>query len=228
MKQLQKIIYFYFVILLLLGTLFGCAGYTNGEATTDSSENSSVLVSPEEHTSETDESMSKGELEDSTHDDTNNISSEESVNKDSDWTSAENSDLNLGGQEDDETLSQYSSEHIEYARVWLQLGVNQEIDELNVRHIHAGEPINPNDDSSASYPEDVIQLTGSRLVDGSVTYSGNGDGTINIYAVPLRWDGNYPAGGKFYEDVIEDTELVYVDPNKDEEVLTLIKLLNVH
>lgn len=57
---------------------------------------------------------------------------------------------------------------------------------MYVRHIPAGEPINHNDDTSANYSEDVIQLSGSRLVDGSVTYSGNGDGTINVYNVPLR------------------------------------------
>ncbi|SES18263.1 hypothetical protein SAMN04487944_12241 [Gracilibacillus ureilyticus] len=86
---------------------------------------------------------------------------------------------NQGGQDND-PLSEYSSEQIEYARVWLQLGPNQEIDELNVWHIEAGEPLNPTDEKSAAYPEDVIQLAGSRLVDGSVTYSGNGDGTAII------------------------------------------------
>lgn len=40
--------------------------------------------------------------------------------------------------------------------------------------------------------EDVIQLAGSRLIDGSVTYSGNRGGTINVYNVPLRLDGIYP------------------------------------
>lgn len=124
-------------------------------------------------------------------------------------------------------LSQYSNEHIEYARVWLQLGPNQDIDELNVRHIPAGEPINPDDDTSADYPEDVIQLAGSRLVDGSVTYSGNGDGTITVYNVPLRWDGNYPAGEDFYLDILANTKRVSIDPNEDEKVIALIKLINV-
>lgn len=69
---------------------------------------------------------------------------------------------------DEEDLSQYSTEQIEYARVWQQLGANQEIDGLYVQQIPEGTPLNP---------EDVIQLAGSCLVDGSVTYSGNGDGT---------------------------------------------------
>ncbi|WP_425516483.1 hypothetical protein [Ornithinibacillus massiliensis] len=137
----------------------------------------------------------------------------------------ENSNVQVGNQGG--VLTQYSSEQIEYARVWLQLGPNQDIEGLNVHHIPAGTPINPNDETSVSYPEDVIQLAGSRLVDGSVTYSGNGDGTINIYNVPLRWDGQYPAGEKFYTDIIDNTALVYIDPGSDEKVAELIKLLQV-
>lgn len=122
-------------------------------------------------------------------------------------------------------LSQYSSEQIEYARVWLQLGPNQDIDGLYVRQIPAGTPLNPDDDTSAAYPEDVIQLAGSRLVDGSVTYSGNGDGTVNVYNVPLRWDGKYPVGEEFYADIIGNTKLVSIDVGEDEDVIQLIELL---
>ncbi|GAM15729.1 hypothetical protein [Mesobacillus selenatarsenatis] len=131
-------------------------------------------------------------------------------------------------QADGEGLSKYTSNQIEYARVWLQLGPNQEIDELNVRHIPAGEKLNLDDETSASYPEDVIQLAGSRLVDGSVTYSGNGDGTINVYNIPLRWDGKYPAGKDFYNKIIQSTKLVRIDTGDDQDVIRLIKLLNVH
>jgi hypothetical protein len=131
-------------------------------------------------------------------------------------------------QADGEALSKYTSNQIEYARVWLQLAPNQEIGELNVRHITAGEKLNPDDETSASYPEDVIQLAGSRLVDGSVTYSGNGDGTINVYNIPLRWDGQYPAGKDFYEKIIQKTKLVHIDTGDDQKVIRLIKLLNVH
>ena len=128
------------------------------------------------------------------------------------------------GSEED-ALAEYSSEQIEYARVWRQLGPNQEIDGLYVQQIPAGTPLNPDDDTSAAYPEAVIQLAGSRLVDGSVTYSGNGDGTINLYNVPLRWDGEYPAGEDFYNDIIENAELVEIETEEDEEVIRLIELL---
>ncbi|MEI2406413.1 hypothetical protein [Niallia taxi] len=126
------------------------------------------------------------------------------------------------------TLTKYSAQEIEYARIWLQLGPNQEIDELYITHINAGEPINPNDETSANYPEDVVHLSGSRLVDGSVTYSSNGDGTINIYKVPHRWDGKYPAGKQFYIDFfINDTELLYVDTDDDEKIIKLINIMNI-
>nr|WP_204419163.1 hypothetical protein [Bacillus tianshenii] len=143
----------------------------------------------------------------------------------------ENSDLKTDNKGD---MSGYTAKQIEYARVWLQLGPNQELDELNAHLIPAGTPINPNDDTSSLYPEDVIQLAGSRLVDGSVTYSGNGDGTINVYNVPLRWETNVPDDlpenymQKLTEEIIETTELVYVDPGDNEKIIELIKLLKVH
>ncbi|WP_404469527.1 hypothetical protein [Sutcliffiella horikoshii] len=146
----------------------------------------------------------------------------------------ENSRLKVDDEKDNETLSNYSSQQIEYARVWLQLAPNQEIEELNVRFIPAGEPVNPFDETSATYPEEVIQLVGSRLVDGSVTYSGNGDGTINVYNVPLRFEKNVPKDldenymRKLTESMIEDTELVYVDPGQEEEIIELIKLQKIH
>ena len=159
--------------------------------------------------------------------DIDNPSSEESPVIQSEDTSSENGEVKPVDKEDKEILSSYSSEQIEYARIWLQLGPNQEIEELNVLHIPAGTPINPDDNTSAVYPETVIQLAGSRLVDGSITYSGNGDGTINVYNVPLRWDGNYPAGEDFYTDIIKNTKLVSVELGDNERIIELIKLIKV-
>lgn len=126
-------------------------------------------------------------------------------------------------------LSEYSAEEIEFARVWLQLGATEDIDELNVRHIFAGEPLNPDDETSIDYPEDVVQLTGSRLVEGSITYSGNGDGTINVYyKIPQRWDGKNPAGEDTYLKIIEATQLESIDPGDDKNVEKLIKKININ
>ncbi len=201
MRKGSSLLCFAIVFLLLVG----CGGVTNQQ--------SAKIELPEEDTTETVEhSLTNNEEETKAGDTT-----EEPVNNKIDVKKEE---------EQQKALSEYSSEQIEYARVWLQLGPNQEIDELYVQHIPMGEPLNPIDETSASYPENVIQLSGARLIDGSVTYSGNGDGTINVYNVPFRWDGIYPAGEEFYTEIINNTQLVYIDPGNDEEVIELIKLLH--
>lgn len=138
-------------------------------------------------------------------------------------------------REDQSPLSNYSSEQIEYARVWMQLGPNQDVDELYVEHIPAGTKLDPEGDIDVTYPEDVIQMTGSRLVDGIVTYSGNGDGTIYVYEIPRRWYGGMaPPKDLDKEKVREDMEtilankeLVYVEQGEDAEVIRLIEKLQL-
>ncbi|MCM3739507.1 hypothetical protein M3210_04410 [Oceanobacillus luteolus] len=153
------------------------------------------------------------------------LASEESVVEDEYQKNA----VDRLNEEEVDLLSTYSSEQIEYARVWLQLGPNQEIDELYVTHIPEGEAVNPNAESSATYTEEVVQLTGSRLVEGSVTYSSNGDGTINVYFVPSHWETNTPEGFTdedlriFTESIVNNTDLVYIEPGHDDEVISLIK-----
>ncbi|MFC6465237.1 hypothetical protein ACFP65_09700 [Marinilactibacillus sp. GCM10026970] len=127
-------------------------------------------------------------------------------------------------------LAEYSNDEIEYARIWLQLGPNQEISELNVQHFPAGTPVNPKDENSAVYPDDVVQLSGSRLVDGSVTYSSNGNGTINVYEVPYRWETTMSEvevvdGVSVYtQNLLDETEVVSVDVGEDASVVELIEL----
>lgn len=205
-------------LLLFLLLLVGCTSDTNGE--TDPSEDDSVL----EERNETEESDLKNEDNDEPESGAEEAGTDNSNENSSDDTRTDSN--NTSQSKENNTLADHSSEEIEYARVWLQLGPNQEIDELNVRHIPAGTPLNSDDETSAGYPEDVIQLSGSRLVDGSITYSGNGDGTINIYNVPLRWDGEYPAGEAFYIDIIENTDQAYIDPGEDEKVIELIEIQN--
>src|SRR5699024_1818327 len=121
-------------------------------------------------------------------------------------------------------LSKYSAEEIEYARVWLQLGVTQEIDELYVEHFSAGEPLNPDDESSIDYTEDVIHLCGYSLVEGSITYSGNGEGTMKLYStISHRWDGQNPAGEHAYKRMIKATEQIPIDTDDANKVEALIK-----
>ncbi|MED1741077.1 hypothetical protein P4U97_16425 [Bacillus swezeyi] len=219
MKKLAKVFYCNVALLFFVLLLAGCTGGTSQESKTAPAENDSASES-QKVTNETQESNRTDEKKDES---VSTTGSEETKNEESNHPSE---------SEEDDTLSGYSSEEIEYARVWLQLGPNQEIDELNVRQISAGEPINPNDDTSASYPEDVIQLAGSRLVDGSVTYSCNGDGTINVYNVPLRWDSSPDVDKNFMheytEGIIKKTELVHVDPGNDKEIIKFIDIMNIH
>ncbi|MBV5123643.1 hypothetical protein [Bacillus halotolerans] len=245
MKKLRNIFYCNVVLMLLVLLLVGCMGGKE-----EKSNNDSALQS-EENNNETedsnqigkDESESTGSEEALTKD-SNENSSKESVTKDSSENSSKESSTDESNEnsseegknkekgQEDNALAKYSSEKIEYARVWLQLGANQEIDELNVRHISAGEPINPNDDTSVSYPEDVIQLAGSRLVDGSVTYSGNGDGTIKVYNVPLRWDSSDDLSKgvmrEVTEDIIKNAKTVYVDTGDSEKIKRLIDIMTIH
>ncbi|MGG1228296.1 hypothetical protein [Bacillus halotolerans] len=262
MKKLKKIFYCNVALLLLVLLLVGCAGSKNEESknssdndsvsqseeNNDETQDNTQIGKDESESTGSEEALTKDSNENSSKEsatkDSNENSSKESVTKDSSENSSKESSTDESNEnsseegknkekgQEDNALSKYSSEKIEYARVWLQLGPNQEIDELNVRHISAGEPINPNDDTSASYPEDVIQLAGSRLVDGSVTYSGNGDGTINVYNVPLRWDSSTDADKNFMQkytkNIIENKKLVHVDPGNDKKITKLIGIMKIH
>lgn len=224
MRKLGKIFYCNAALLLLALLLAGCAGSKNVESKQTSNDETAAQTDENHHDNEDSNKISKDESEPPT-------GSEESTTGESDDTSSEKA-KNEENDNEDTGLEAYSSEKIEYARVWLQLGPNQEIDELNVRHISAGEPINPNDETSASYPEDVIQLAGSRLVDGSVTYHGNGDGTIHVYNVPLRWDSaddlDQGIMREVTENIMNNKKTVYVKTGDNKKIKRLIDMMVIH
>lgn len=80
-------------------------------------------------------------------------------------------------------------------------------------------------------------VSGSRIADGMITYSGNGDGTINVYDIPYgnRWYGGMPRPDdvdleEVQEDMremIENTETVTIEPGEDEEVITIIEKMYI-
>ncbi|MYL45643.1 hypothetical protein GLV94_08290 [Virgibacillus halodenitrificans] len=213
MKMTKILIY----LGIVLAVFTGCSNDTNEEAEADSPQANDESGSQDQAAGDKEKDESASEQEASTKENEQNL-------KDS--ASTDGADSNSSKEKKD-ILAPYSNEQIEYARVWRQLGPNQEVEELNVRHIPAGTKLNAKDDTSTVYPEDVIQLSGVRLVDGSVTYSGNGDGTINVYDIPLRWDGVYPAGKKFYNDLLENNEQIAIDPGKDKEIAELIKRIQM-
>ncbi|QIW78837.1 hypothetical protein [Bacillus tequilensis] len=236
MKKLSKIFYSHAALLLLALLLAGCTG-SKDEESKQPSKHDAAHSDKNDNGTEDSTNIRKEETEPTTESEkaaakasTENASKESTTNESSKTSSEKVKNVEKG--KEGNGLAAYSSEKIEYARVWLQLGPNQELDELNVRHISAGEPINPNDDTSASYPEDVIQLAGSRLVDGSVTYSGNGDGTINIYNVPLRWDSaadlDQGVMRKETENIIKNTKKVYVNTGDDQKIKRLIDIMIIH
>lgn len=137
---------------------------------------------------------------------------------------------NAADAEDSETLAQYSSEEIEYARVWLEVIDNKDIDTLNVWHNSKGEQVNQHDDDSVNYPEDAISLGGDAMADGVVTYSGNGDGTINLYDVPSHWPAAEQMDEsmeKYTQEIIDTPDKVEIDPGDDEEIEELIHKINI-
>ncbi|WP_130860530.1 hypothetical protein [Gracilibacillus phocaeensis] len=132
---------------------------------------------------------------------------------------------------EDNALSAYSSEEIEYARVWLQIIGNQDVTELNVSRTSAGEPVNPYDDNSVNYPEDIITLYGEFMAEGIVTYSGNGDGSINLYDVPSHWPSDEQIDEsmeEYTENIINNTELISIDTGNEEEIIPIIDKLSTH
>ncbi|MFD1412421.1 hypothetical protein [Oceanobacillus jeddahense] len=218
--------------LLLLSIIFLLVACSDSQDNNDSSTNDA--------TEEQDPADDENQTEDDTTTDDSAADPDENEDNDNQNEETDSSDDESSEEEneDNNTLSGYSSEEIEYARVWLQLGPNQDIDELYVEHIPAGTPLDPNDeDNDVSYPEDVIQVSGSRIADGMITYSGNGDGTINVYDIPYgnRWYGGMPRPDDIdLEDVKEDMremlenpESIYIEPGDDEAIINIIEKMYI-
>ncbi|WLR59063.1 hypothetical protein [Guptibacillus hwajinpoensis] len=227
MKKQVKLFYCHMSLLLFILLLVGCSDGTNAKS--NAAESDATLST--EETTEVEEGNQANEASSSSmSEDTSQEDAKESTSEEAKSGESNPADEN----EENHALDDYSSKEIEYARVWSQLGPNQEIDELNVQLITAGTPLDPDDENSLTYPEDVVQLRGSRIVDGIVTYSGNGDGTINVYNVPLRWYGGFPPPEdidkeeiqKEMEEIITNTKLVNVDTGDNEKIIEIINKMN--
>lgn len=224
----MRVIFLFFGLAVV--TLAGCAGETTGaKSVEEAADSSSVVDTTMKQETERVDSAVSNESEGSAAD-TSSEAAEQSGEAASDSSMSEEEPT----EESSPDESAYSAEEIEYARIWLQLGPNPDVESLYVERIPAGVLINPLDETSAVYPEEVIQLSGIRLVDGSVTYSSNGDGTINVYNVPLRWESNpSPEAGKdfmkeYTQKISENTELVHVEPATGEEVEALIEKMHMY
>ncbi|WP_080873899.1 hypothetical protein [Oceanobacillus timonensis] len=243
MKKKHHIIFRSALALLLTLFLIGCSD--NNDETEEKAYNESNHHSSNEDASQNtnddnddDETSSDNSGTDSKTNSEDSASSNKSEST-NDETSNEEDEISENNQSDtdsEDNLSNFSSEEIEYARVWNQLGPNPDVEYIDVQHIPEGTLLNPEeDDIDVRYPEDVIQLRGDRIVDGVVTYSSNGDGTVNVYKTPYRWYGGLPRPDdadldelkKDREEIINNTESVYIDTGNDEEIINLIGKLSI-
>lgn len=124
-------------------------------------------------------------------DDSNSSSEHSSSHSDSKDNSNSNDDSsNSDSSENEDTNSpQY------LAKVWAaalpayrDTGRGQ-FDDITITHYDvSGNVLNPyNANNTVKFPEGTQTLSGSPTAAGSVTYSNNGDGTINVYSVPTHF-----------------------------------------
>ncbi|OEK65744.1 hypothetical protein AST01_12105 [Staphylococcus equorum] len=146
----------------------------------------------------------------------------------------ENNDSNESHQSTDKNksyLNNFSSEKIEYARVWYQL-ISTRNDLKGVRNVYVtkipkGSKVNPQAQNSAVYKEDVVKLEAPMKAGGSVTYSSNGNGSINVYnSIPYKWENpqnsDYSQMNKITRKAIEDNvETIYIKPHDNKTVAKL-------
>ncbi|MGW7777951.1 hypothetical protein ACWEX6_09830 [Staphylococcus xylosus] len=128
-------------------------------------------------------------------------------------------------------LEDYSAKELEYARVWEQLGPMKNnmkgMDYLYVNEIPKGSKVNPQAQNSAVYKEDVVKLEAPMRAGGSVTYSSNGDGTINVYNnIPYNWDSSQTSDYSKMDNVTrkaieENIDTIYVKPTDNRTVSEL-------
>ena len=145
-----------------------------------------------------------------------------------------NNDSNENQQSTDKKksyLNNFNSKEIEYARVWYQLISTRNdlkgIRDVYVTEIPKGSKVNPKAQNSAVYKENVVKLEAPMRAGGSITYSSNGDGTINVYNnIPYKWESSqtsdYSQMDKVTRKAIEDNiETIYIKPHDNKAVAEL-------
>ncbi|MGS0665370.1 hypothetical protein ACU40P_11510 [Staphylococcus arlettae] len=188
--------------------------------------------------SDTNTSQSKDNETQNKNEETNTSDSgdnTESSNKKNDNKKQEkNNDSNKNLQSTDKKksyLNNFNSEEIEYARVWYQLISTRHdlkgIRDVYVTEIPKGSKVNPQAQNSAVYKENVVKLEAPMRAGGSITYSSNGDGTINVYNnIPYKWESSqtsdYSQMDKVTRKAIEDNiETIYIKPHDNKAVAEL-------
>ena len=218
----------------IVGFLVFLAGCDN-----KSSENHDNNSSSDTNTSENKDNETQNEIDKKTntsedHDTADNNNKQNKEQSDNKGQEKKNNDSNENHQSTDKNksyLNNFSSEKIEYARVWYQL-ISTKNDLKGIRDVYVtkipeGSKVNPQAQDSAVYKEDVVKLEAPMKAGGSVTYSSNGDGTINVYnSIPYKWEspqnGDYSQMDEITRKAIEDNiETVYIKPHDNKKVAKL-------
>lgn len=205
----------------LLVILVGCNSNSSSDTITSQSKDN--------------ETQNKNE-ETNTSDSGDNTESSKKQNKEQNDNKKQqkNNDSNENQQSTDKNksyLNDFNSEEIEYARVWYQLISTRNdlkgIRDVYVTEIPKGSKVNPQAQNSAVYKENVVKLEAPMRAGGSITYSSNGDGTINVYNnIPYKWESSqtsdYSQMDKVTRKAIEDNiETIYIKPHDNKQVAKL-------
>ena len=160
----------------------------NSSSDTNTSENKENETDKKTNTSENRDTKDKGNKQNKKQSDNKNQEKNTNSNVSHQYTNNNKSYLN-----------NFSSEKIEYARVWYQL-------------------ISTKND---------LKLEAPMKAGGSVTYSSNGDGTINVYnSIPYKWkspqNSDYSQMDKITKKAIENNvETIYIKPYDNKTVAKL-------
>ncbi|HJG55874.1 MULTISPECIES: hypothetical protein [Staphylococcus] len=188
---------------------------TDNQAKTEEKNKDDAAIEESKNNEVTNDDKTEASREDNTKNNTNKNESEEKQTKNN----------------KESYLADFSSKEIEYARIWEQLGPMKNnmkgMDTLYVKEIPKGSKVNPQAENSAVYQEDVVKLEAPIKAGGSVTYSSNGDGTINVYnKVPYRWADSQMSDYSNMDEVTkkaieENIETVDVKPTDNKTIAEL-------
>ena len=196
-----------------------------------SAENHDKNSSSDTNTSENKENETNTSENRDTKDKSNKQNKKQSDNKDQERKNNESNESHQSTDKNKSYLNNFSSEKIEYARVWYQL-ISTKNDLKGIRNVYVtkipkGSKVNPQAQDSAVYKEDVVKLEAPMKAGGSVTYSSNGDGSINVYNnIPYKWESpqnsDYSQMDKITRKAIEDNvETIYIKPHDNKTVAKL-------
>ncbi|KAB2308878.1 hypothetical protein F9B75_13460, partial [Staphylococcus epidermidis] len=194
--------------------------------------------SSDTNTSENKDNEASNEIDEKTNTsdsaDNSESSNKQNKEKNDNKKQEKNNDSNKKQQSTDKNksyLNNFNSKEIEYARVWYQLISTRNdlkgIKNVYVTEIPKGSKVNPQAKNSAIYKEKVVKLEAPMRAGGSVTYSSNGDGTINVYNnIPYKWENSqnsdYSQMNKITKKAIEENiETVYIKPYDNKTVAKL-------